>query len=54
MLSVKQCTVCRQAKAEHTKLQGLMQLLQVPKQAWSWISMDFIKGMPRSTIMIVF
>lgn len=46
---VKKCTVCQQAKIEHTKLPGLLQPLHVPKQAFDIVSMDFIKGLPKSS-----
>lgn len=45
---VKQCSVCQQAKIEHTKLPGLLQPLPVRKQAWDIVSMDFIEGLPKS------
>jgi hypothetical protein len=35
------CQVCQQARPEHGKLPGLLQLLPVPHQAWQIISMDF-------------
>lgn len=56
-LFVGACTVCKQAKVEHVKYPGLLQPLPVPEQAWQMISLDFIKGLPRSamfnSIMVV-
>ena len=45
---VQQCEICQQAKVEHTKLPGLLQLLPVPNQAWEIISLDFVEGLPTS------
>ena len=45
---VQQCSVCQQAKVEHTKLRGLLQPLPVPTQAWEVISLDFVEGLPAS------
>lgn len=51
------CSVCKQAKVEHGKYPGLLQPLPVPEHAWQIISMDFIKGLPKSAsfnnIMVV-
>jgi hypothetical protein len=46
---VQSCAVCQQAKSEHVKLQGLLQPLSVPIQACAVVSLDFIKGLPRSS-----
>jgi hypothetical protein len=40
--------VCQQAKSEHVKLPGLLQPLPVPNQAWHTVSLDVIKGLPKS------
>jgi len=45
---VQQCSICQQAKVEHTKLPGLLQPLPVPAQAWEVISLDFVEGLPAS------
>lgn len=47
-LFVQTCEVCQQAKAEHVKTPGLLQPLEVPSQAWSTVSLDFIEGLPKS------
>lgn len=45
---VQACQVCQQAKAEHSRLPGLLQPLPVPSQSWQSVSMDFIEGLPKS------
>jgi ribosomal protein L21E len=45
---VQQCVVCQQAKGEHIKLPGLLSPLPIPTEAWGTISMDFVKGLPKS------
>jgi hypothetical protein len=45
---VQSCTVCQQAKPEHVKYPGMLQLLPVPAHAWQIVSLDFIEGLPRS------
>jgi hypothetical protein len=45
---VQRCDTCQRAKAEHTKLPGLLQPLPVPPSAWHTISLDFIEGLPKS------
>lgn len=46
---VAQCSVCQQAKAEKVPYPGLLQPLEVPKQAWQVVTMDFIEGLPKSS-----
>lgn len=54
---VDQCSICKQAKAEHVRYPRLLQPLPAPDHAWLIISMDFIEGLPRSSgfncIMVV-
>jgi hypothetical protein len=54
---VQSCSVCQQAKSEHVKLPGLLQPLPVPQQSRVTVSLDFIKGLPKSnhhnTILVV-
>ncbi|KAL0373662.1 UNVERIFIED_CONTAM: Transposon Tf2-11 polyprotein [Sesamum radiatum] len=45
---VSQCDICQGAKHENIPYPGLLQPLQIPQQAWSHITMDFIEGLPRS------
>ncbi|XP_073358271.1 uncharacterized protein [Aegilops tauschii subsp. strangulata] len=45
---VKQCAICQQAKHELCKYPGLLQPLPIPEGPWQSISMDFIKGLPKS------
>lgn len=55
-LMVKECDTCSQAKGEHGPYPGMLQPLEIPKQAWTHISMDFIEGLPKSegkTVILV-
>jgi hypothetical protein len=45
---VAHCIICQQAKADRTRLPGLLQPLPVPSSLWQIISMDFIEALPRS------
>ena len=45
---VAQCEVCHCNKDDNAAYPGLLQPLQIPNQAWSNISMDFIEGLPKS------
>jgi hypothetical protein len=45
---IQRCDTCHRAKAEHTKLPGLLQPLPVPPAAWHTLSLDFVEGLPKS------
>jgi hypothetical protein len=45
---VQNCQVCHQSKPDRTKYPGKLQPLPVTTEAWQTITMDFIKGLPRS------
>jgi hypothetical protein len=42
------CDTCQRVKAEHQRLAGLMQQLQVSEWKWEEIAMDFIVCLPRT------
>jgi hypothetical protein len=42
------CDICQRVKAEHQRLAGLMQQLQVSEWKWEEIAMDFIVCLPRT------
>jgi IS30 family transposase len=43
---VARCDSCQRIKAEHQRLIGLLQPLQIPQWKWDEIRMDFIVGLP--------
>jgi hypothetical protein len=45
---IQHCDTCQHAKAEHTKLPGLLQPLPVSPAAWHTLSLDFMEGLPKS------
>ncbi|KAL3497445.1 hypothetical protein ACH5RR_040177 [Cinchona calisaya] len=45
---MRECDVCKRSKVDQCKNPRLLQPLLIPSQAWQHISMDFIKGLPRS------
>ncbi|XP_070032908.1 uncharacterized protein [Nicotiana tomentosiformis] len=45
---VAQCPNCQQVKAEHQRLGGLTQCIELPLWKWDRINMDFITGLPRT------
>ena len=45
---VRECDICQRIKSETTRLAGLLQPLHIPPKPWYSISMDFIKGLPKS------
>ena len=55
--SVAKCDICQRSKAERVSYLGLLQPLELPQQSWSNITMNFIKGLPKSNgkhvIMVV-
>ena len=40
--------MCAQAKPDHVGYPGLLQPLQVPRQSWEVVSLDFVEGLPLS------
>ena len=52
-----ECLVCQHNKVETIKTTGRLQPLSIPSQRWEDISMDFIRGLPKSegksVIMVV-
>ena len=40
--------MCKRCKHETVAAPGLLQPLHIPNQAWKSVSMDFIKGLPKS------
>ena len=45
---VAKCLNCQQIKAEHLKLSGLTQIMDVATWKWETIKMDFIVGLTRT------
>ena len=43
---VQQCLTCQQVKAEHQRLAGLLQPLEVVEWKWEHIMMDFVTHFP--------
>ena len=44
---VRRCLTCQQVKAEHQKLAGLLQPLEVAEWKWEHITMDFVTHLPQ-------
>ena len=44
---VERCLTCQQVKAEHQKLAGPLQSLEMPVWKWKAIAMDFLVGLQR-------
>lgn len=42
---VSKCLTCQRVKAEHQKLFGLLQPLEILKWKWEHITMDFVSGL---------
>jgi hypothetical protein len=45
---VAQCPTRQQVKAEHQRLAGPLQPLNVPEWKWDQIEMDFVVGLPKT------
>ena len=45
---VRECETCQKCKPNLSAYPGLLQPLPMPDRVWSGISMDFIKGLPKS------
>jgi hypothetical protein len=45
---VSECAICQRAKSEHCMYPGMLAPLPIPSVAWTFISMDFIEGLPKS------
>ena len=45
---VRQCHTCQQVKAEHQKLAGLIQPLEVAESKWEHVTMDFVTHVPQT------
>jgi hypothetical protein len=45
---VQQCQICLQAKPDRAAYPSKLQPLPVPSSAWHTVSVDFVKGLPRS------
>ena len=43
---VQRCLTCQQVKAEHQKLVGLLQPLEVAEWEWEHVIMDFVTHLP--------
>ena len=46
---VKRCLMCQQVTAEHQRLAGLLQPLEVAEWKWVHITMDFVTHLPRTS-----
>ena len=44
---IRACLVCQRNKTEKLHPAGLLQLLQIPADVWSEVSMDFMEGLPK-------
>ena len=43
---VRRCLTCQQVKAEHQRLVGLLQPLEVAKWKWEHVTMNFMAYLP--------
>ena len=46
---VRRCLTCQQVKAEHQRLAGLLQPLEIAEWKWEHITMDFVTHLPRTS-----
>ena len=44
--NVRRCLTCQQIKAEHQRLAGLLQPLNVAEWKWEHVTMDFVTHLP--------
>jgi hypothetical protein len=47
---VSECDTCQRIKADHLRLAGNLQPLSIPEWKWENICMDFIVGLPRTSL----
>nr|GEV55706.1 putative reverse transcriptase domain-containing protein [Tanacetum cinerariifolium] len=46
---VSKCLTCLKVKAEHQRISGLLQQLEIPVWKWEGIAMDFMTKLPRTS-----
>ena len=46
---VRRCLTCQQVKAEHQRLAGLLQPLEVVEWKWKHVTMDFVTHLPQTS-----
>jgi hypothetical protein len=47
---VSECDICQRVKASHLKTAAILQPLSIPSWKWEDISMDFIVGLPNTSL----